>query len=154
GITKIYTFDSSVKLVRQGTELCMEDFSCGGTDLTSALRTVREEVAAAKQTYIRVFLVTDGDHGHGAPYPESEIQKMSSLTGKTVDVFLLGISNGFPVNISIDLRSRLHNGSSNVPSLFWGKDYSEIGDQFDCIGRELQVGHISLSVTPEGHVLP
>ncbi|CAL4075192.1 unnamed protein product [Meganyctiphanes norvegica] len=132
----------------------MEDFSSGGTDLTGALRTVREEVTAANQNYIRVFLVTDGAHGSGAPYPESEIQKMSAHTGKTIDVYLLGISNGFPVNISIDLRSRLHNGSANVPSLFWGKNYQEIGEQLDGIGRELGVGHISLTVTPEGHTLP
>lgn len=154
GVTKIYTFDSRVRFIRQDTHLLMEDFSSGGTDLTSALRTVREEVAAAKQTYIRVFLVTDGAHGGGGATPESEIQKMCAHQGKTIDVYLLGVGTGFPVNISIDIRSRLHNGSANVPSLFWGKDYNDIGEQMDGIGREIQVGHISLTVAPEGHVLP
>ncbi|XP_069949281.1 uncharacterized protein [Cherax quadricarinatus] len=154
GHTKIFVFDCSVTFIRTGTTLTQEDYTGGGTNLTSALKTVREEVDNCKEEYVRIFIVTDGHHGEGPPLPETEIIQMSAPQGKTVDVFLLGIGLGFPVNYSIDMRSYMHNGNSNLPSLFWAKEDSEIEDQMMSIGNELNSALIKLNLSLPGYILP
>ncbi|XP_071514565.1 uncharacterized protein [Panulirus ornatus] len=154
GRTKIFVFGSIVSFVRVGTELTEDDYCGGGTDLTSALQTVRHEVDDCSEHYVRVFIITDGAHGFGEPLPDTEIEKMSAPLGKTVDVFLLGLGYYFPVNYSIDIRSRMHNGSANLPSLFWAKELTEIEDQMMYIGTELSSGLVKLSLNHHGSILP
>ncbi|XP_068228383.1 uncharacterized protein [Palaemon carinicauda] len=154
GSTKIFVFASSVSFVRSGTELTNEDNTGGGTDLTSALRTVREAVENASESNINIFFITDGEHNSGLPLPETEISLMRAPTGKTVSVYLLGIGPEFPVNYSVDIRSHLHNGNANIPTLFWAKHISDIIDQIIAIADELSSGFVKLKLNVEGHILP
>ncbi|XP_063596300.1 uncharacterized protein LOC134773155 isoform X2 [Penaeus indicus] len=154
GLTKIYVFGSNVQMRRVGTDLYKEDFVGSGTDLTTALRTVRLEVEDCSKKIIRVFIITDGQHGHGEPLPDSEISLMKAPTGKTVSVFLLGISAYFPVEYSISIRSYLHNGNANMPSLFWAKDGSEIVEEIENIGNELNAGLVTMTLNHQGYILP
>lgn len=154
GRTKIFVFGSTVDFIRKGTDLNQSDNRSGTTDLTSALRVVRREVDSCSEQYVRVFIVTDGQHCHGDPQPDTEIDRMRPPKGKTVEVFLLGIGYYFPVNYSIDLHSRMHNGSANLPSLFWAKDIDEIVDQLMAVGAELSAGQVTLALNHQGHILP
>ncbi|KAG7165468.1 hypothetical protein Hamer_G007313, partial [Homarus americanus] len=154
GHTKIFVFDHFVKFVRSANYLTQEDFSSGGTNLTAALKKIREEVDSCSEKYIRVFIITDGHHGSGEPLPDTEISLMNAPQGKRVDVYLLGIGYGFPVNYSIDIRSFMHTGSANVPSLFWAKEMNEIEEQMRSIGNELSVGRAILSLNYQGYTLP
>ncbi|XP_045623557.2 uncharacterized protein [Procambarus clarkii] len=154
GHTKIFVFESKVTFVRDGTDLTQEDFKSGRTDLTSALRTVRQEVDKCTEQYVRIFIVTDGAHCEGEPYPETEINQMKAPQGKTVDVFLLGIGCSFPVKYSIDMRSLMHNGSANLPTLFWAKETKDIEEQMIAIGKGLSSGLVTLSLNHNSYKLP
>lgn len=154
GKTKIYVFASRVDFIREGTNLTEADNLGGGTNLTAALKTVREEVHNCSESNVRVFIVTDGQHGYGDPLPETEITKMMAPPGKTVTVYLLGIGTYFPVNYSIDIRSQLHNGNANIPSLFWAKSILDIVDQMAIIGDELYSSLVTLELNIEGSILP
>nr|XP_027225810.1 uncharacterized protein LOC113817896 [Penaeus vannamei] len=154
GLTKIFVFGSNVQMRRVGSDLYSKDFVGSGTDLTSALRTVRLEVEDCSKKIIRVFIITDGQHGHGEPYPDTEISLMKAPVGKSVSVYLLGISEYFPVEYSISIRSYLHNGNANMPSLFWAKDESEIVEEIANIGNELNAGLVTLTLNHQGHILP
>lgn len=161
GRTEIYAFGDEIKLKRVGTELTEADFTSDGTnDLTGALRTVRQKVENCSESVVRVFIIADGDHDHGEPYPETEIEQMNSHPGKTVCVYILGLGSMFPVQHSIDIRSRMHNGNANIPYLFWAKvdDWDKQGvdieGQLAAIGAELDCSLVKLKVDLEGSVLP
>lgn len=154
GHTKIFVFGSNVQMRRVGTDLYNEDFVGSGTDLTTALRTVRHEVEDCSEKIVRVFIVTDGQHGSGEPYPDTEINLMKAPPGKTVNVYLLGIGSYFPVEYSISIRSYLHNGNANMPSLFWAKQEHSIVDEMENIGNELNAGIATLTLNHEGCTLP
>ncbi|XP_064113805.1 LOW QUALITY PROTEIN: uncharacterized protein LOC135220545 [Macrobrachium nipponense] len=154
GTTKIFVFGSKVSFLRVGTELKKEDNGGGGTDLTSALCTVRKEVDNSSESYVNIFFVTDGEHNSGDPTPETEIALMKPPDGKTVSVYLLGIGPHFPVNYSVDIRSHMHNGNANIPTLFWAKKSDDIVDEMIAIGDELSSGLVKLNLSVEGHILP
>ena len=114
-------FGSIVEFIRNGTKLMREDFKCQSTNLTGAIEEIGKEVTHCHHSFIRVFLITDGMHNATRESPNTAIEKLSIPEGKTVEVFLLGLRNSFPVEYSITIRSLLHNGNANVPSLFWAK---------------------------------
>lgn len=155
GRTMLYAFGNRVLFLRCGTELKQEDFISGGTDLVGALRTIISEVYQCREKYIKVFLITDGDHTVSKVKPESVIEKMKCAMGKICDVFVLGVGNDFPVQHSIDIRSRLHNGNSNLPYLFTAESSKDIMEQMHAIGRgscSSNAAKIKLSV--RGSALP
>lgn len=154
GATRIFVFGSKVSFVRDGADLKKQDNCGGGTDLTSALRTVREEVDNCSESNVNIFFVTDGEHNSGIPTPETEIALMSPPAGKTVSVYLLGIGPYFPVNYSVDIRSHMHNGNANIPTLFWAEKPENIVDEMIAIGDELSSGLVKLNLNVEGHILP
>ncbi|XP_068228982.1 uncharacterized protein [Palaemon carinicauda] len=155
GRTEIYAFGDEIKLKRIGTELTQEDFTGDGTnDLTGALRTVRQKVDECGESVVRVFIIADGAHDHGEPYPETEIEQMKCPPGKTVSVYILGVGCYFPVQQSIDIRSRMHNGNANIPYLFWGKLDEDIVEQIAAIGSDLESSLVRLKIDLEGSTLP
>nr|BDT62576.1 MAG: hypothetical protein [Metapenaeus ensis majanivirus] len=123
GRKKFFTFSESVteNSFIDG-KIKQRDFKGGLTNLTAALRKINTEICNCKEKNINVFLITDGHQNVSVDgNPEEEIEKMTTQRGKTVNVYLLGVGNEFPVNYSLSIRSRLHNGNSNVPSLFWAQ---------------------------------
>ena len=147
-------FENRVHFIRDGTALTNGDNKGGGTNITLALNTIRNEVDKCSQSIVRIFIVTDGGHSGSHPLPEQEIALMRPPAGKTVSVYLLGICSDFPVNYSIDIRSQMHNGNANIPTLFWAKRQDDIVDQLMAIGDELNSGLMKLKLNIEGHLLP
>nr|BDT62262.1 MAG: hypothetical protein [Penaeus semisulcatus majanivirus] len=156
GTTEIFVFNTEVEHLRSDPFLLEDDHLGGMTNLTSALRTIVEKVHNCRQKYIKVFLITDGDHNHSdVPRPNTVIEKMKEPTGKICDVYLLGIDKRFPVQYSLDIRSRLHNGSSNLPTLFWGNGYCEVDEEMKAIGDHLAKRNDSnMELSVPGYKMP
>ncbi|XP_042877980.1 uncharacterized protein LOC122257025 isoform X2 [Penaeus japonicus] len=155
GTTEIYVFGSLVKHRRTGNTLMNQDFSSGQTDLTTALQTIVNNVYKCRQKYVKVFLITDGDHNQTDESPEGVISQMKVPQGKVCDVYLLGAGTEFPVEYSINIRSRLHNGSANLPTIFWAKSPYDVEDQMEAIGMTLaSQNERSLTLSVPGWKLP
>ncbi|XP_064081127.1 uncharacterized protein LOC135197866 [Macrobrachium nipponense] len=156
GRSKIYIFDTIVRFLRNDKVLLEKDFTGYSTNLTAAFETIRLEISSCKESHVNVFLVTDGQHNFHEKVgrPESEIIQMAPPAGKTVRVFVLGIGCEFPVNYSIDIRSHLHNGCANVPTLFWAKEDVEIEEVMSAIGAELIATFAIIHLNVEGYILP
>nr|BDT63566.1 MAG: hypothetical protein [Pasiphaea japonica whispovirus] len=130
GKSLIYTFGSMVRFRREGTFIePKDDFDGGRTDLTRAIRTLGKVIIKSQESKINIFLVTDGAHTVDEVPPSEAIKKLLIPEGKTICVFVMGIGNSFPVKYSIELRSSLHNGNSNVPFLYWAKNYRDDGSK-------------------------
>lgn len=155
GTTEIFVFDSEVTHVRSGSFLKVADLRGRGTDLTSALRTILEKVYDCRQKYVKVFIITDGCHNHDTvPQPNTVIKKMKEPMGKICDVYLLGVGKYFPVDYSLKIRSRLHNGSSNLPTLFWA-NRCDIDEQMKAIGGYLAKGNeLNMKLSVPGYKMP
>nr|BDV49865.1 MAG: hypothetical protein [Penaeus semisulcatus pemonivirus] len=155
GRTDLYAFGSRVELLRTGTELKRSDFTSGQTDLTGALQTIVDNVYACKEKYVKVFIITDGDHNQLTDPPETVISLMREPKGKVCDVYLLGAGNCFPVQYSVNIRSRLHNGSTNLPTLFWAEHPSDVENQMKAISKNLaNMNERSLKLSVPGWKLP
>ena len=161
GRTSIMTFGSQVTMKRTGTtdtcsKINQRDFDGDCTDLTGALQAIVEEVYKCKEKFINVFFITDGGHNQTECPPDHAIEKMRAADGKICEVYVLGVGTGFPVNYSVNIRSRLHNGRSNLPTIFWAKYSSEMEEQLQDIGRylgdECYSDTIKLSIS--GNTLP
>nr|BDT62893.1 MAG: hypothetical protein [Trachysalambria curvirostris majanivirus] len=163
GRTRIYSFATKVKLL-ESDSLRRQDLIYGGsTNLTSALNIIRHEVDNCSESNICIFLITDGDHNVGGILPDIEIEKMKPPLGKNVNVYLLGVGQDFPVRYSIDIRSRLHNGNSNIPSLFWANVvfwieaecvHDVIIREMKNIKNELMKGIMANKLSHNGYSLP
>lgn len=140
GETLIYTFSSSVTFRGVGKTLEKKYFDAGGTDLTGAFQTIVNEVYQCKQNYVNVYVITDGDHNSTEVQPSSVIDVMEFPRGKVCNVFILGIGSEFPVEYSVDIRSHLHSGSHNVPSLFWAKNVEDVVGELKDIGEIMYDG--------------
>ncbi|XP_068222468.1 uncharacterized protein [Palaemon carinicauda] len=156
GRSKIYIFDTIVRFLRSDKVLLEKDFTGYSTNLTAAFETIRLEICSCKESHVNVFLITDGQHNFHEKVgrPESEINQMAPPVGKTVCVYVLGIGREFPVNYSIDIRSYLHNGNANVPTLFWAKKDVEIEEKISAIGAELVSTVAVIDLNVAGYVLP
>lgn len=158
GRTDLYVFSDQVILKRSVTstmELQKSDFVGGCTNLTSALQTINREVETCKESYVNVFLITDGNHNASNDRPQTIIDKMEKVCGKMCNVFVLGVGNYFPVEFSINIRSRLHNGNSNLPSLFWAKTRLGIIEQIIDIAWHIAgVSSQCLTLSVSGSSLP
>ncbi|XP_066978694.1 uncharacterized protein [Macrobrachium rosenbergii] len=137
GTTRIFTFGNRVDFRREGTTLRGRDFSGGSTELTGALQTILSQIYTCSQKFVNVFIITDGDHNCSQVTPSTIINQMDAQNSKVCNVFLLGIGNSFPVKYSIGIRSRLHTGSSNLPTIYWAKEKDDIRDQMQAIGNKL-----------------
>ncbi|XP_068224366.1 uncharacterized protein, partial [Palaemon carinicauda] len=156
GTTHVYTFATDVKK-RPERELNNSYFDRGMTNLTDALSTIQTEIYECEEKNINVLLVTDGHHTVSCENnPESIIKDMKLPKEKMCNVFILGIGGSFPVQYSIDIRSKLHNGHENIPSLFWAKNDHEIQEVIKNIGDELSRGNHSsvVSLNIPGFLLP
>ncbi|XP_053627252.1 uncharacterized protein [Cherax quadricarinatus] len=150
GRTNLFVFGDSVVLKRSDSVLEMADFESGGTNLTGALQTIANEVYLCKEKYIKVFLLTDGHHNATQISPDMVIQQIFAPERKVCCVCVIGVGSGFPVQYSINIRSRLHNDSANFPPLFWVKRYEEIEVRMKEIGSTIcdgasQVLHLSMA---------
>ncbi|XP_037804168.1 uncharacterized protein LOC119598589 [Penaeus monodon] len=155
GRTDLYVFGSYVELLRTGTELKRSDFTSGQTDLTGALQTIVDKVYTCKEKYVKVFIITDGDHNQSSDPPETVISLMREPKGKICDVYLLGAGKSFPVQYSVNIRSRLHNGSTNLPTLFWAEHSSDVENQMNAISKNLaSMNERSLKLSVPGWKLP
>lgn len=156
GRSKIYIFDTIVRFLRNDKVLLEKDFTGYSTNLTAAFETIRLEISNCKESHVNVFLITDGQHNFHEKVgrPESEIIQMAPPAGKTVCVYVLGIGCEFPVNYSIDIRSHLHNGNANVPTLFWAKEDVEIEDVMSTVGAELISTFAVIDLNVEGYIIP
>lgn len=154
GRTSIYVFSNQVFFQRSGTLLEDGDFFSGATDLVGALRTVVSEVYQCKEKYVKVYLITDGNHSLSHLDPKEVIEKMQFPVGKVCDVFVLGVGSEYPVEHSVGLRSRLHNGNSNLPYLFTAKSVGDIAEQMSAIGRNSQSYGQGIQLSTEGSSLP
>lgn len=155
GRTNLFVFGSKVELKRSETNLINSDFANGQTDLTGALQTIVHEVYQCKERYIKVFLITDGHHNTTLIQPSHVIDKMNEVENKICEVFVLGVGCDFPVQYSLDIRSRLHNGSTNMPSLFWAKTSDELEEEMKKIGGYISDGTSPiLKLSVKGFLLP
>ncbi|KAK7051423.1 hypothetical protein SK128_015162 [Halocaridina rubra] len=156
GRTRMYAFDYQVRSLGCRKHFTNKDYGGYATDLTAALETIRLEVEKSLEANIRVFIITDGGHNYNSNYkePETEIIQMKPPDGKVIGVYLLGIGLEFPVNYSIDIRSRLHNWKANVPTLFWAKEDSDIEDQIRIISEEIVEKPTTLKLNVEGYIVP
>jgi len=155
GETKLYTFGADIKFRRKEPIIETSDNDCSCTNLTGALRTIKQEVESSSNSHVRIFLMTDGQHNvMSEPDPLDVIQSMHAPTHKLVEVFLLGIGYEFPVNYSIDIRSHLHNGNANCPTIFWSKEKKEIPGVLAQILEEMQKSTVKLDLSLPAHTLP
>ena len=158
GTTMIYTFGSEVKYRRHGTHLEDSDNDSSATNLTEALQVINSKVKSSTADNIRVFIITDGEHNSSEILPDEEISKMQSPVGKTVEVYLLGVGQGFPVEYSINIRSHLHSGSASCPSLFWSRmessEAGEIEDECIKIKEEIKKGLVKVHLAIAGNIIP
>ncbi|KAK4290966.1 hypothetical protein Pmani_036183 [Petrolisthes manimaculis] len=154
GRTAIYTFSTDVIFRREGTQLEQKDMDGGNTNLTGALQVMADEVYTCREKFINVFLVTDGGHNESRVDPIVVLELLEAPPCKVVDMFVLGAGNSFPVHYSITLRSRLHNGNSNLPSLFCALDVSNVQEQMASIGENISKGTRSIVLSQEGFSLP
>ncbi|XP_071544122.1 uncharacterized protein [Panulirus ornatus] len=155
GRTSIYVFGSEVTFKRSGTMLQKDDFDRGSTDLTGALQTIVSEVYGCKERYINVFLITDGHHNVTVVEPDTVISYMQTAKGKKCEVYILGAGSAFPVKYSVDIRSHLHSGSSNLPTLFWAQSPDNVEEQMCAIASEISSGTSqSLKLSVAGSSLP
>ncbi|CAL4067712.1 unnamed protein product, partial [Meganyctiphanes norvegica] len=142
GRTAIMTFGAEVTTKRSGStrdcyEITQRDFDSSSTDLTGGLQAIVEEVYKCKEKFINVFFVTDGSHNATQCQPDEVIEKMKAPEGKICDVFVLGAGSGFPVQYSVNIRSRLHSGRSNLPTIFWAQSYTDMVTQMKDIASHL-----------------
>ncbi|XP_042226052.1 uncharacterized protein LOC121869036 isoform X1 [Homarus americanus] len=155
GHTNIYVFSTQVIFRRSGVNLHPQDFLGGGTDFIGALQTVVSDVYQCKERYVKVFLVTDGHHTVSKATPETIIEKIQCARGKVCDVYILGIGEDFPVQHSVDIRSRLHNGNSNLPYLFAAKTLNDLKEQMVTISKtSSQISDQVVKVSVKGATLP
>ncbi|XP_064107387.1 uncharacterized protein LOC135216184 [Macrobrachium nipponense] len=155
GTTRIFTFGSKVRFRREGTTLEDKDFSNESTELTGALQTILSQIYTCSQQFVNVFIITDGDHNCSKVTPSSIIEQMEAQSSKVFNIFLLGVGNKFPVEYSINIRSRLHNGSSNVPTIYWAKLKDDIKEQMEAIGNKLSDNpSFSIKLNSLGYKLP
>ncbi|KAK7080457.1 hypothetical protein SK128_000813 [Halocaridina rubra] len=154
GRTIIYTFGTSVVFRRMGTTLKETDFDGGGTDLTGALQTLINEVYVCKEKYVNIFIVTDGDHNSSDVAPRSVIDQIQSPLGKICNVYILGVGDSFPVQYSVDIRSRLHNGSLNFPYIFWAKHKSDIWERITEISNICNGSVLTVKLEIPGFAMP
>ena len=164
GRTVIMTFGTKVTTKRHGKtnecyKITQQDFDGSNTNLTGALQKIVEEVYACKESFINVFFVTDGGHNSTSCAPQEAIMKMKAPTGKVCNVYLLGAGFGFPTIISVNLRSRLHNGNANLPTIFWAKrDYNNdmVEQMQDIAGYLSQTGNCTLGIklSIPGKIIP
>lgn len=156
GRTKIFAFSQNVRFIRDDdTKLQSRDIDHGSTDLTGALQKMADEVYTCREKYIKLFLVTDGDHNSTKVTPGEVLEMIVAPQCKVVDVYVLGAGNSFPVQYSITLRSLLHNGSSNLPSLFWAKGPNGMDEQMmNIAGCILSGTSNSLKLSQAGFSLP
>ncbi|XP_071544225.1 uncharacterized protein [Panulirus ornatus] len=154
GRTSLYVFSNQVFFMRSATYLEQGDFYSGATDLVGALETIVTEVYRCRERYVKVFLITDGDHSLSQLKPEDVIGKMEFPVGKVCDVYVLGVGDEFPVRHSLGLRSRLHNGRSNIPYLYTAKSVDEVREQMVAIGRSLTIHGQAITLSVEGTSLP
>ncbi|XP_018021043.1 uncharacterized protein LOC108677337 [Hyalella azteca] len=154
GTVHIYTFSAAVKFRRNGTQLTQDDFDNSSTDLASAITTINNCVQQCRETNVRVFLVTDGHQSGARGDPAYAISQMRVPYCKTVEVYLLGVGDSFPVQYSKDIRSRLHNGSAGCPTLFWARQNHEVQREMGHIREEMLKGMSRVHVSVPGKVLP
>ena len=154
GRTEIYVFESELHFIREGTELKESDFESGGTDLCLALSKVKECVEKCAEKWVRVFLITDGHHSSTREDPENVIEKMLTPPSKRCEVYLLGIGSYFPVKYSVEIRSRLHNGSANMPTLYWAKGEDDIVEQGKIMETYLKKSKVAVKLSHPGSLVP
>ncbi|KAF2350417.1 von Willebrand factor type A [Trinorchestia longiramus] len=155
GETDIYTFGTQVCFRRKETHLTQRDFDCSSTNLAAALSTINDRVRHCIQNNVRILLITDGHHNCGGS-PDHKIAQMSVPFGKTVEVYLLGEGQSFPVQYSVDIRSGLHNGSASCPIIFWDRYSSdaEVLDEMKNICEEIVTGMVRVKLSLPGKVVP
>ncbi|XP_076045149.1 uncharacterized protein LOC143027641 [Oratosquilla oratoria] len=154
GKTDIYVFDTELTFVREGTELKDSDYTGGGTNLCLALSTIRDKVKECKEQWVRVFIITDGAHNATEECPEDVIQTLATPPEKTCEVYLLGVGGYFPVKYSVEIRSRLHNGSANMPTLFWAKKYDDILGEAKDMEIHLKESKVPVKLSLPGSLVP
>ena len=79
---------------------------------------------------------------------------MKIPAGKTVEVFLLGVGDGFPVQYSVDIRSHLHNGAANCPTIFWSRENSAVNEEMMHIAQEMKKGLSKVNLSIPAKILP
>ncbi|KAF2348138.1 hypothetical protein FHG87_021106 [Trinorchestia longiramus] len=155
GETDIYTFGTQVCFRRKETHLTQRDFDCSSTTLAAALSTINDRVRHCIQNNVRIRLITDGHHNCGGS-PDHKIAQMSVPFGKTVEVYMLGEGQSYPVQYSVDIRSGLHNGSASCPTIFWDRYSSdaEVLDEMKKICEEIVTGMVKVKLSLPGKVVP
>ena len=123
---RIIAFSDTLKEY-EGKYLKDSHFIGSGTNITLALQKIQEIIETAAEKYMRIFLITDGEHNaKNTISPQEQIDKMHIPDGKSISTYVLGIRNEFPVNDSLSIRSKIHNGNPNIPTLFWARVETEI----------------------------
>uniref|UniRef100_A0AAU8GEB2 VWFA domain-containing protein n=1 Tax=Faxonius propinquus nudivirus TaxID=3139431 RepID=A0AAU8GEB2_9VIRU len=156
GRTQLFGFGTIITLKRSEPIIKNSDFDCSNkTDLITALKTITYEIMYSDETFIRIFLITDGNHNATTIDPSTIIANMKISEGKLCEFFLLGIGNAFPVQYSIDIRSHLHNANANLPSLFWIKDISLMKENMESISNIISNGITeNIEISRKGFLLP
>ncbi|XP_076045146.1 uncharacterized protein LOC143027640 [Oratosquilla oratoria] len=154
GRTDIYMFSRTVSHVRKEPRLLKEDYIGGNTDLCMALSTIENCLRNCQQNIMKVFLITDGAHTASSQNPETIIERMSVPAGKMCEVFLWGVGNSFPVQCSLAIRSRLHNGGVNIPTLFWSRDLNDMTKEAEDIATHLIEPKLPVKLSRTGCLAP
>ena len=149
----MYGFSEEITKCR-GYELDRFTFKKKQTNLILAIETIKEKIETCKHKYIRVFFFTDGDHTTNDRKPEHLVRKLKPPPDKNLQVFVLGLGDLFPVSLSLDFRSTLHNGSSNIPTLFWAKEPGEVKTRLEFMAEFVETGFKEWELPCSGYLLP
>ena len=140
GTTVLYCFSDGIsfKSKNKDPKLSSAHFTKQRTNLVGALQTIMNEVDACDAKCINVFLITDGDdtvNEKPASKVSSVIEQMKCPPNKVCNVYILGVGRRFPIQYTIDIRSKLHNGNINTPSLFWAEETRDVEAQMKSISE-------------------
>lgn len=133
---KVYNETKTLKNIKP-------DFS--STNIIKGLEELREvmKLIQNKVELIRVFFITDGEDSYNDFEKKFKtfIDSYSSSPIKTtLEIFVLGITNNFPVYISQQIRANMHTGNLNIKNIYWAQsDYEQsLSEEFKKIGDDVK----------------
>ncbi|XP_076046221.1 uncharacterized protein LOC143028267 [Oratosquilla oratoria] len=153
GLTHICVFSNNVSFLRTDRFLKETDFIGGATNLCKAFSSIAYKVKAHTERKIRVYLITDGCDTFGSS-PREDLAKMTLPEGKHCEVYVWAIGTAFPVKYSVELRSRLHNGRANIPTLFWSRDRKNVTEEAENMETYLKKTNDPVRLSHPGSLLP
>ena len=126
--TDIHTIVFSNSAKRIGTNKITEKDCNGGTNIMSgineAIKIIKEEFSNDKKNFTIIFVSDGEDNCKDLIKPKiKDLENVSETYNVTVNLICVGIGKSFPTFVAMDLRMKLHSGSSSIPAVFLCMDY-------------------------------